>query len=112
MRLTICSLFTLSILFSLVSCSDGDKSNQQKKIPKPAIEKVDDALAVTLKNGKKLYIQHCSVCHMPKGDGIPGLNPPLINTDWVTGDIDRLVNIVVNGLEEEIEINGQNISDQ
>ena len=64
-------------------------------------------MAARLKTGKKLYITHCSACHMPKGDGIPGLNPPLIETDWVTGDKDRIIGIVLNGLHEEIEVNGQ-----
>jgi mono/diheme cytochrome c family protein len=57
--------------------------------------------------GKKIYIKSCMVCHQADGAGVPGLNPPLGKTDWVTGDKKRLINIVLKGLETEIEVNGE-----
>lgn len=35
------------------------------------------------------------------------MNPPLRGTDWVTGDKSRLINVLLNGLNEELEINGE-----
>jgi len=32
--------------------------------------------------------------------------PPLFNTHWVTGDKDRLIYTVLNGLSAPIEVNG------
>ncbi|MBT8219369.1 MAG: cytochrome c, partial [Bacteroidia bacterium] len=107
MKLSLSISLFLFVLFSLLACNGNEKSEQKKVESKSESKKVDDEAAAIFKSGQKLYIQHCSACHMPKGDGIPGLNPPLINTDWVTGDKTRLVNIVINGLEEPIEVNGQ-----
>lgn len=60
----------------------------------------------SLANGKLLYKKHCLVCHQADGGGVMGLNPPLIKTDYVLGDQKRLINIILKGLNEEIEIDG------
>jgi len=60
----------------------------------------------SLANGKLLYKKHCLVCHQADGGGVMGLNPPLIKTDYVLGDPKRLINILLKGLNEEIEIGG------
>jgi len=35
------------------------------------------------------------------------MNPPLVQTDWVQGDKTRLIGVILNGLDEPIEINGE-----
>lgn len=57
--------------------------------------------------GKSLYDQHCRACHQANAKGAPGMIPPLTGTDWVTGDKDRLINVILKGLNETIEINGE-----
>ncbi len=57
--------------------------------------------------GKKVYGQVCLSCHMTDGSGVPGLNPPLQKTDWVTGDKKRLINVVLKGLNDPITVNGE-----
>jgi mono/diheme cytochrome c family protein len=44
---------------------------------------------------------------MADGNGVPGLNPPLAKTDWVTGDKKRLINVILKGLNDPIEVNGE-----
>jgi mono/diheme cytochrome c family protein len=39
--------------------------------------------------------------------GTSGRFPPLGGTDWVTGDKERLVKIILNGMEGAIEVNGE-----
>jgi mono/diheme cytochrome c family protein len=56
--------------------------------------------------GKLLYKQHCLSCHQADGSGVPRLTPPLARTQHVLGDAGRLIKIVLNGLNEEIEVNG------
>lgn len=110
MKLTIKILFVLALATTIIACGGGDKPSSSDKQPaktNQASNAQGDEMAARIKNGKKLYVTHCSACHMPKGDGIPGLNPPLIETDWVKGDKDRIIGIVLNGLHEEIEVNGQ-----
>ena len=35
------------------------------------------------------------------------MNPPLAGTDWVLGDQERLIKVVLLGLTDPIEINGE-----
>jgi glucose/arabinose dehydrogenase/mono/diheme cytochrome c family protein len=70
----------------------------------PHIEKgIDESLT----GGKQVYDMYCMVCHMSNGKGAPGMNPPLIDTEYVLGDKERLIKIVLNGLSEPIEIKGE-----
>lgn len=65
--------------------------------------KVDEALLA----GKAVYDNYCLPCHMSNGLGAPGMNPPLAGTDWVLGDKDRLIKVVLQGLSEPVEIQGE-----
>lgn len=58
-------------------------------------------------SGKVVYDAYCLACHQADGRGVPGQNPPLAKTDWVLGDKTRLIGVVLNGLTEEVEINGE-----
>lgn len=60
--------------------------------------------------GKALYAEHCMVCHQTDGSGVSGLNPPLIATEYVVGDKDRLLGIVLNGSNVGLEVNGSTYS--
>jgi len=60
-----------------------------------------------IKLGKKYYTANCAACHQATGLGSPGLYPPLAGATWVTGDINRLGAIVLNGLDGPVEVQGQ-----
>ncbi len=57
--------------------------------------------------GEEVYKRACLVCHQADGNGVPGMHPSLRNTEWVTGDKERLIRIVLEGMRGEIEVNGQ-----
>ena len=57
--------------------------------------------------GEVLYQVACMTCHQPEGRGLPGVYPGLVESDWVDGDPDRLIKIVLHGLKGPIEINGE-----
>ena len=57
--------------------------------------------------GQKIYNQYCMACHQSNGLGASGRFPPLNGTDWVTGDKERLVHLILNGMEGAIEVNGE-----
>jgi mono/diheme cytochrome c family protein len=57
--------------------------------------------------GEKVYKQFCISCHQPDGGGVPNMNPPLIKTEYVLGEKERLIKIVLHGLNENIEIDGE-----
>ncbi|MCB0645142.1 MAG: PQQ-dependent sugar dehydrogenase [Saprospiraceae bacterium] len=57
--------------------------------------------------GKRVYDANCRACHQANGDGAPGMIPPVAGTDWVTGDKTRLINVLLKGLSDPVEINGK-----
>jgi mono/diheme cytochrome c family protein len=68
---------------------------------------VQDDLKASMERGKKVYESTCLACHQANGSGVPGMNPPLKQTKWVLGDKPTLIKIVLNGMDEEIEVDGE-----
>ena len=60
--------------------------------------------------GKIVYTSVCLPCHMADGGGVQNLNPPLVKTSYVLGDKATLIKIVLNGFNEDVEINGNTYS--
>lgn len=56
--------------------------------------------------GKLLYEQSCLACHQADGSGVPFLAPPLIEGVFVGGEKKRLIEIVLNGMQD-VEIKGE-----
>jgi nitrite reductase (NO-forming) len=56
--------------------------------------------------GEKLYQTNCAACHLNDGKGVAGIFPPVANSDYFTGDINKTIHPVVNGLSGEITVNG------
>ena len=79
---------------------------QHRPAPKKPAAKADPALAASLTRGAVVYKNVCITCHQADGGGVPNMNPPLIKTQYVLGDKARLAHIVLAGLAEPIEING------
>jgi mono/diheme cytochrome c family protein len=60
-----------------------------------------------LAQGRKVYNTYCTACHQPNGRGLPGQFPPLAGSDWVqTEGPNRIIRIVLNGLQGPIVVNG------
>lgn len=57
--------------------------------------------------GEVLFKGTCSACHQDKGQGIPGVFPPLAKSDYLMADHERAIAIVLNGLTGKIKVNGQ-----
>ncbi|MEX2232140.1 MAG: c-type cytochrome [Cyclobacteriaceae bacterium] len=70
-------------------------------------DEVNDDLQKNLAKDQKLYNTFCGTCHQQNGRGARGRMPPLTRTDWVAGNKARLINIVLNGLQGPIEVNGE-----
>ncbi len=60
---------------------------------------------VLARGSKGLYDAHCMTCHGPDGAGIQTLGPPLANSEWVNGDKDILISLVLVGFEGPIHVN-------
>lgn len=47
--------------------------------------------------GKKVYRANCIACHQKKGEGLPGVFPAINGSAVATGDINKHIDIVMNG---------------
>lgn len=56
--------------------------------------------------GSALYKGTCSVCHQDTGAGLPNVFPPLARSDFLAADHQRAIQIVLNGLNGPVKVNG------
>lgn len=97
-------ILTIAALLSLSTAAMAQKSPAKKAgTAKP---KATGAAPIA-EDGKTVYAQNCLSCHQADGGGVPNMNPPLIKTDYVLGDKNRLIKIVLNGFNERVEIEGE-----
>lgn len=57
--------------------------------------------------GARIYNQNCVACHQSSGLGLPGVYPPLVASDWVQDNPERLIKIVLAGMAGPIVVNGR-----
>jgi mono/diheme cytochrome c family protein len=55
---------------------------------------------------KNVYDSVCTTCHQADGKGLPGAFPPVAGSEWVTGDPETPIRIVLLGLGGPIEVAG------
>lgn len=58
-----------------------------------------------LAKGKQAY-QTCASCHQATGLGLPGTYPPLVGSEFVLGKEDRLIRILIHGLNGTVHVKG------
>jgi mono/diheme cytochrome c family protein len=74
----------------------------QTNVPAAALE--------VFNKGKEIFHRDgfCVTCHGEDGKGtIPGIYPPLNYNQWINGDDERLIKLVLKGLWGPIEVNGK-----
>jgi mono/diheme cytochrome c family protein len=80
-------------------------------------EKKEEEIVTNLKGverdlfvkGKAIYARDgfCATCHQPDGGGLSASGfPGLIGTKWVVGNEERVIKIVLKGIQGPIEVNG------
>ncbi len=77
-------LLTGGVIFSWLRCTPANKDS-----------------------GKQLYVQHCESCHMPDGEGLRRLIPPLVKADYLIKYRQELPCLIQHGMEGVITVNGQ-----
>ena len=86
MKLFVCSYF-LFLFIQFISL-------QQSK----PIEK-------SIADGEEIYQDFCLQCHLGNGEGVPGIYPPLANSDYLFDDIDRSIRNIKYGVSGPIIVN-------
>jgi len=59
-----------------------------------------------MQRGQQVFSTVCFACHQSNGQGLPNTFPPLAGSDFLMGDKDRSIRIVLSGLKGEITVNG------
>lgn len=76
---------------------------EQEEIQRKAKEEEQKLLAMNMDMdelmtvGEKVYMTACAACHMPNGEGLPGVFPALKGSDMALNDMPAHINVVVNG---------------
>jgi len=108
-------LVLTAALLGVVACSGGsdgqgnaaDAGNADQMSAPEGDTDMTAELTAKMETGKTVYNSYCIACHQQDGSGVPGAFPPLIETEWVNGEKDTLISIVLNGLQGPIEVNGE-----
>ena len=58
-------------------------------------------------DGKAIFAAQCAACHQASGKGLPGVFPPLDDSEWVHGEPRVLANILLHGVTGEITVAGK-----
>jgi len=72
---------------------------EQKALAKAEANAADRAWTSSelIAKGESIYANNCASCHMANGEGVPGTFPALKASPIVTGDLDKQVQLVLNG---------------
>lgn len=77
---------------------------EQKEIQRLAKEEEQKLLAMNMDMaelmsvGERVYATACAACHMPNGEGLPGVFPALKGSDIALNDMQKHIDVVVNGV--------------
>src|SRR5690606_5770945 len=71
-----------------------------------AAQSTQRLLAKRYPQGMALFQQTCQPCHGEDGEGVSPIAPPLAGSQWVTGDKQRLMSLVLYGLTGPVEVAG------
>ncbi len=106
--MTVCFIYVLVLFNFFISGFNAthyiekynNKSANNFKLSKLQNTPVDNS-------GKSIYIKYCMACHQSDGGGVPQMYPPVKESNWVTGDKNKLITILINGKIGEIEVKGE-----
>ena len=88
-----------ALLPALVDLPVGLASCGEQSTPAASIGSAERT--VLLAEGRSLYMAHCMMCHQAQGEGVPGMQPPLVGVASVTGDPGRLIELTLRGIGRE-----------
>lgn len=71
--------------------------DRRTPVREPTLDQVD---------GAQVYAANCVACHQASGAGLAGVFPPLQGSRWVLGSGERLVQIMLYGIQGPIEVQG------
>ncbi|MFT6949956.1 MAG: cytochrome c oxidase subunit 2, partial [Paraglaciecola sp.] len=70
---------------------------QQAKAEEQRLLSMNMSEADLMATGEKVYMANCAACHMPNGEGLPGIFPALKDSAIALNDMAAHIDIVLNG---------------
>lgn len=61
-------------------------------------------------SGAEVYTQRCATCHGSEGTGKASAFPPLAGSEWVTGEKNTPIRVVLHGLQGRIQVSDRSYS--
>ena len=76
----------------------------------PVVKPLTNEEQALFDNGRQTFAGLCAACHQTTGKGLDGLAPPLADSEWVLGDPERIIKVVMHGLRGPIKVKGNHYS--
>ena len=89
----------LALAIALAGSIGITSSVWAQAVHKAEVASAAAASAEDLKAGETVYQTVCMACHQTDGKGIAGAFPPLAGSDYLLGNKERAVGVVLRGLE-------------
>jgi mono/diheme cytochrome c family protein len=61
----------------------------------------------SIERGKVIYTDFCVTCHLPYGEGVKDVNPPLAKSDYLFKNREASIRGIKFGQQGEITVNGK-----
>lgn len=83
----------LSMLISLLIIAEGFSQTE--------------SLKNSIERGNAIYVDFCVSCHLPNGEGVKDVNPPLAKSDYLVKNREASIRGIKFGQQGEITVNGK-----
>lgn len=88
----------------LIAISLSFQTEPKKQVAKNPPVSINESI----ERGKAVYLKNCLSCHQLDGGGVPHLNAPLDGASAVVGnDKAKIISIVLKGMADRVEIDGE-----
>ncbi len=99
----------LTVELELVLASRLPGAAKPKNVRTASAKFKDQNFVKTYELGQRVFYEEgsCNTCHRDHGRGVTGIYPPLVASEWVLGEPDRLIKLTLHGLWGPIEVAGK-----
>lgn len=102
--LLVAAIFT----FSCKNAGNSDNNNSSYQGNSGTATTASDTVEIDfMVRGEVVYKKECLVCHQSDGSGVPMMFPPITDSEFINGEHEQLILLVLNGMKGPIEINGE-----
>ncbi len=108
------TIYLIFLLLFTVSCGNQNDTNNKSHIKDTGNQAVNAETAQSaisadesVFKGEKVYNRVCLSCHQHDGSGVPMMYPPLIESDYISGNTDSLIILILEGLSGPFVVKGE-----